>query len=184
MQLPQGECILALFQVHIRSPLILNGVCVRFKGYVDMERLGGVACLEFDEESAKVEDVILREQVEAYNRRMKEFEEYRKAQQRHIAAFMGQHHALQQAAAAAAATQHQQMGGTTPPGGPTLPLIEPTSTSATSTTTTPSKVPSSQNGQIHAELVEIEEVSSLVVACSSHNHCGRCFESGLWSRHK
>ena len=73
-----------------------------------MERLDGVACMEFDEEAAKIEDVILREQVEAYNRRMKEFEEYRKAQQRHIAAMMGQHHALQQAAAAAAAAQQQQ----------------------------------------------------------------------------
>ena len=95
-------------QVHIKSPLVVNGVCVRWKGYFDMERLDGVACMEFDEEAAKIEDVILREQVEAYNRRMKEFEEYRKAQQRHIAAVMGQHHALQQAAAAAAAAQQQQ----------------------------------------------------------------------------
>ena len=78
-----------------------------------MERLDGVACMEFDEEAAKVEDVILREQVEAYNRRMKEFEEYRKAQQRHIAAVMGQHHALQQAAAAAAAQQQQQAASST-----------------------------------------------------------------------
>ena len=96
------------YQVHIKSPLVVNGVCVRWKGYLDMERLDGVACMEFDEEAAKIEDVILREQVEAYNRRMKEFEEYRKAQQRHIAAMMGQHHALQQAAAAAAAAQQQQ----------------------------------------------------------------------------
>ena len=33
-----------------------------------MERLDGVGCLEFDEETAKVEDALLREQVEAYNR--------------------------------------------------------------------------------------------------------------------
>ena len=101
------------YQVHIKSPLVVNGVCVRWKGYFDMERLDGVACMEFDEEAAKIEDVILREQVEAYNRRMKEFEEYRKAQQRHIAAVMGQHHALQQAAAAAAAQQQQQAASST-----------------------------------------------------------------------
>ena len=95
-------------QVHLNAPVILNGVCVRWKGHLDLERLDGAGCLEFDEEAAKIEDVILREQVEAYNRRMKEFEEYRKAQQRHIAAMMGQHHALQQAAAAAAAAQQQQ----------------------------------------------------------------------------
>ena len=88
--------------------MILNGVCIRWRGWLDLERLDGAASLEFDEEAAKIEDVILREQVEAYNRRMKEFEEYRKAQQRHIAAVMGQHHALQQAAAAAAAAQQQQ----------------------------------------------------------------------------
>ena len=94
--------------MHLNAPVILNGVCVRWKGHLDLERLDGAASLEFDEEAAKIEDVILREQVEAYNRRMKEFEEYRKAQQRHIAAVMGQHHALQQAAAAAAAAQQQQ----------------------------------------------------------------------------
>ena len=87
--------------MHLNAPVILNGVCVRWKGHLDLERLDGAGCLEFDEEAAKIEDVILREQVEAYNRRMKEFEEYRKAQQRHIAAVMGQHHALLQAAVAA-----------------------------------------------------------------------------------
>ena len=92
-------------QVHLNAPVILNGVCVRWKGHLDLERLDGVGSIEFDEEAAKIEDVILREQVEAYNRRMKEFEEYRKAQQRHIAAVMGQHHALQQAAVAAAQQQ-------------------------------------------------------------------------------
>ena len=84
--------------------MILNGVCLLWKGYIDMERLDGVGSLEFDEEMAKIEDAILREQVEAYNRRMKEFEEHRKMQQRQLAAFMGQHQAAMAAAAASAAT--------------------------------------------------------------------------------
>lgn len=65
---PLKRRLFLLFQVHIRSPSILNGVCVRWKGYLDMERLDGVGCLEFDEETAKIEDALLREQVEAYNR--------------------------------------------------------------------------------------------------------------------
>jgi hypothetical protein len=67
------------FQIHIRSPFILNGVCVRFKGYLDLERLDGVACLEFDEATANLEDAIMRDTVEAYNRRIKDFEEHTKA---------------------------------------------------------------------------------------------------------
>ena len=137
--------------MHLNAPVILNGVCVRWKGHLDLERLDGAATLEFDEEAAKIEDVILREQVEAYNRRMKEFEEYRKAQQRHIAAFMGQHHAMQQAAAAAAAAQHHQVSS------------RPTAAEASSTSVTASMEPSfsKSNGQIHsaADLVDIEEVS-------------------------
>jgi hypothetical protein len=79
------------WQVHIRSPFILNGVCVRWKGYVDLERLDGAGCLEFDDESATMEDAILKDTVEAYNRRMKEFEEHTKARSRQLAAFMGHH---------------------------------------------------------------------------------------------
>ena len=134
--------------MHLNAPVILNGVCVRWKGHLDLERLDGAGSIEFDEEAAKIEDVILREQVEAYNRRMKEFEEYRKAQQRHIAAFMGQQHALQQAAAAAAAAQqHHNVSST------------PTAVAEASSTSQPSL--SKSNGQIHsaADLVDIEEVS-------------------------
>lgn len=65
-----------------------------------MERLDGVGRLEFDEEMAKIEDAILREQVQAYNQRMKEIEEHRKQHQRQLAAFMGQHQAAIAAAAA------------------------------------------------------------------------------------
>ena len=72
-------------QIHLRAPLILNGVCVRWKGWLDLERLDGVGGLEFDEESAVVEDAKLREQVESYNRRLREFEEQSKARSRHLA---------------------------------------------------------------------------------------------------
>jgi hypothetical protein len=48
------------FQVHLKSPFILNGVCVRWKGYVDLERLDGAGCVEFDDESATLEDAILK----------------------------------------------------------------------------------------------------------------------------
>ena len=43
--------------------MILNGVCIRWRGWLDLERLDGVGCLEFDEENAMVEDAKLREQV-------------------------------------------------------------------------------------------------------------------------
>ena len=38
-----------------------------------------------------MEDAILKDTVEAYNRRMKEFEEHTKARSRQLAAFMGHH---------------------------------------------------------------------------------------------
>jgi len=72
-------------KIHLRAPLILNGVCVRWKGWLDLERLDGVGSLEFDDENAVVEDAKLREQVESYNRRLREFEEQSKARSRHLA---------------------------------------------------------------------------------------------------
>ena len=72
------------FQIHLKAPLILNGVCVRWKGWLDLDRLDGVGCLEFDDENAVVEDAKLREQVESYNRRLREFEEQSKARSRHL----------------------------------------------------------------------------------------------------
>lgn len=41
-------------QVHLRSHFIMNGVCVRWKGWLDLDRLDGVGCLEYDEETAQV----------------------------------------------------------------------------------------------------------------------------------
>ncbi|XP_055945489.1 protein big brother-like isoform X4 [Argiope bruennichi] len=40
-------------KVHIKSCFIMNGVCVRWRGWLDIERLDGVGCLEYDEERAQ-----------------------------------------------------------------------------------------------------------------------------------
>ncbi|KAG5309695.1 Protein big brother [Trachymyrmex zeteki] len=62
-------------KVHLRSHLIMNGVCVRWRGWIDLERLDGVGCLEYDEEHAAEEDALLRDQLERYNQRLRDFEE-------------------------------------------------------------------------------------------------------------
>lgn len=66
-------------KVHVKSILIMNGVCVRYRGWMDLERLDGVGCLEYDEERAQVEDALLREQIERYNQRLRDFEEKQRA---------------------------------------------------------------------------------------------------------
>jgi len=72
-------------KIHLKAPMILNGVCVRWRGWLDLERLDGVGCLEFDEDQSAIEDAKLREQVESYNRRLREFDEQSKARSRHLA---------------------------------------------------------------------------------------------------
>ncbi|GFN92206.1 core-binding factor subunit beta [Plakobranchus ocellatus] len=62
-------------KVHLKSQFILNGVCVLWRGYIDLVRLDGIACLEFDRERAEVEDSLLREQMEQNSRRVQEFED-------------------------------------------------------------------------------------------------------------
>jgi len=37
----------------------MNGVCVRWKGRIDLEKLDGIGCLEFDEERAMVSVYII-----------------------------------------------------------------------------------------------------------------------------
>ncbi|KAL8585308.1 hypothetical protein ACOMHN_066896 [Nucella lapillus] len=73
-------------KVHLKSQFILNGVCVIWRGWVDLVRLDGIGCLDFDEERAEAEDALLREQIEEYNRRLREFEDrqrqYRQEQER------------------------------------------------------------------------------------------------------
>lgn len=53
----------------------MNGVCVRFKGYLDLQKLEGVGCLEFDESRAAQEDAVLRQQIDMYKTRLREFED-------------------------------------------------------------------------------------------------------------
>lgn len=53
-----------IFQIHIKSHFIMNGVCVKFRGWMDLERLDGIGCLEYDERRAAHEDAILRDQLE------------------------------------------------------------------------------------------------------------------------
>ncbi|XP_074644810.1 core-binding factor subunit beta-like isoform X2 [Tubulanus polymorphus] len=73
-------------KVHLRSRFIMNGVCVQWRGWIDLQRLDGTGCLEYDDERAQVEDSVLREQLEQYNRRLREFEDrqrqYRDEQER------------------------------------------------------------------------------------------------------
>ena len=46
--------LIFFFQVYIDSPIILNGVCLRWKGYINLEKLDGVGGMKFDEDSAHV----------------------------------------------------------------------------------------------------------------------------------
>ncbi|KAK7605537.1 hypothetical protein V9T40_007395 [Parthenolecanium corni] len=62
-------------KVHLRSHFIMDGVCVYWRGWIDLERLDGVGCLEFDEERAAIEDSVMRKQIEMYNQGLREFEE-------------------------------------------------------------------------------------------------------------
>ncbi|KAK6619164.1 hypothetical protein RUM44_003546 [Polyplax serrata] len=57
----------------------MNGVCVRWRGWIDLDRLDGVGCLEYDEDKAQMEDSMLRDQIERYNQRLRDFEEKQRA---------------------------------------------------------------------------------------------------------
>jgi len=65
-------------KVHVRSHFIMNGVCVRWKGWLDLDRLDGIGCLEYDDERAQLEDLILKDQMERYNHILKDIEERQK----------------------------------------------------------------------------------------------------------
>lgn len=43
-----------VFQVHLKSQFIMNGVCVIWRGWIDLRRLDGIGCLEFDAGRAEV----------------------------------------------------------------------------------------------------------------------------------
>ncbi|XP_055682268.1 protein big brother [Lutzomyia longipalpis] len=79
--LPERECDFDKEhgKVHIKSHFIMNGVCVRFRGWLDLERLDGVGCLEYDDRRAAHEDAILRDQIDRYNQRLRDFEDKQRA---------------------------------------------------------------------------------------------------------
>ncbi|NP_001161519.1 core binding factor beta subunit [Saccoglossus kowalevskii] len=62
-------------KVHLRSQFIFNGVCVIFRAWMDIERLDGIGCLEYDAERAQIEDTIMKQTIEQTQRRLREFEE-------------------------------------------------------------------------------------------------------------
>ncbi len=62
-------------RVHLKTRFILNGVCVVWRGWVDLQRLDGIGYVEFDEDKARVEDSVLRQSMDQQNRRLREFEE-------------------------------------------------------------------------------------------------------------
>jgi len=72
--------------VYIKSRFIMNGVCVVWKGWLDLQRLDGAGYLEFDEDKAKNEDKVMKETLEQAKRRLAEFEDrqrqWREEQQR------------------------------------------------------------------------------------------------------
>lgn len=62
-------------KVYLKAPMILNGVCVIWKGWIDLQRLDGMGCLEFDEERAQQEDALAQQAFEEARRRTREFED-------------------------------------------------------------------------------------------------------------
>ncbi|XP_067408084.1 core-binding factor subunit beta isoform X6 [Emydura macquarii macquarii] len=61
--------------VYLKAPMILNGVCVIWKGWIDLQRLDGMGCLEFDDERAQQEDALAQQAFEEARRRTREFED-------------------------------------------------------------------------------------------------------------
>ena len=141
-----------------------------------MERLDGVGAIEFDEEAAAIEDAALRDTVEAYNRRVKEFEEHSKARSRQIAAF--QHaaaahaaHAAHaaQAAHVAAAQQHQAVAAESASARPASPSqIIPSITSISSSNTSVSSSLPSRSG------ISPTSASTVMASPTNNNSIGSC----------
>ncbi|CAD5114344.1 DgyrCDS3482 [Dimorphilus gyrociliatus] len=70
-------------KVHLKSQFILNGVCVIFIGSINLERLDGTGCIQFDTERAQIENQLLNQELSQYRRTTETFEErYRQEQER------------------------------------------------------------------------------------------------------
>ena len=64
-----------VFQVHIVSSFILNGVCCRWRGWLCLEKLEGVGSLELDSEMALREEQLLQRQIALVQQKLRECEE-------------------------------------------------------------------------------------------------------------
>ncbi|XP_036399906.1 core-binding factor subunit beta isoform X2 [Megalops cyprinoides] len=62
-------------QVYLKAPMILNGVCVIWRGWIDLQRLDGMGCLEYDDERAQHEDALAQQAFEEARRRNRDFED-------------------------------------------------------------------------------------------------------------
>ncbi|XP_069757281.1 core-binding factor subunit beta isoform X1 [Narcine bancroftii] len=62
-------------KVYLKAPMILNGVCVIWKGWIDLVRLDGMGCLEFDEDRAQHEDALAQQAFDDARRRARDFED-------------------------------------------------------------------------------------------------------------
>ncbi|KAJ4938605.1 hypothetical protein JOQ06_003218 [Pogonophryne albipinna] len=63
------------FLVYLKAPMILNGVCVTWRGWIDLQRLDGMGYLELDEERAQQEDALAQAAFEEARRRTRDFED-------------------------------------------------------------------------------------------------------------
>ena len=63
------------FQVFLDSPVIVNGVSVRWRGSVNLEKLDGVGGFRFDEDSSRVEDMAMQQQVDSYKHALRDWED-------------------------------------------------------------------------------------------------------------
>ncbi|KAI4826232.1 hypothetical protein KUCAC02_021873, partial [Chaenocephalus aceratus] len=61
--------------VYLKAPMILNGVCVTWRGWIDLQRLDGMGYLELDEERAQQEDALAQAAFEEARRRTRDFED-------------------------------------------------------------------------------------------------------------
>ncbi|KTF96623.1 hypothetical protein cypCar_00003516, partial [Cyprinus carpio] len=61
--------------VYLKAPMILNGVCVIWRGSIDLQRLDGMGCLEYDDERAQQEDALAQAAFEEARRRTRDFED-------------------------------------------------------------------------------------------------------------
>jgi len=62
-------------RAYLCSGFIMNGVCVKWVGWVDLETLNGKARLVYDEDQAKIEDELMRKVMKETQERVRLFEE-------------------------------------------------------------------------------------------------------------